>query len=130
MKEPKLWLCPYDIHFPQYDRGVPRDLILHQKKQSARTAPRQRCARPELRQPLGNKDLPGNKRKGELRADLDGFDKQILQPLELCYHAAARRCSSQATHERMLDQDRTESMPELDGMIDFKQPETDNALGI
>jgi len=35
-----------------------------------------------------------------------------------CYHAAARRCSSQATHERMLDQDRTESMPELDGMID------------
>jgi hypothetical protein len=30
----------------------------------------------------------------------------------------------------MLDQDRTESMPELDGMIDFKQPETDNALGI
>jgi hypothetical protein len=69
-------------------------------------------------------------RTKELKADLDGFDKQILQPLELCYHAAARRCSSQATHERMLDQDRTESMPELDGMIDFKQPETDNALGI
>jgi hypothetical protein len=20
MKEPKLWLCAYDIHFPQYDR--------------------------------------------------------------------------------------------------------------
>ena len=109
---------------------VPRDLILHQKKQSARTAARRRCARPELRQPLGNKDLPGNKRKGELRADLDGFDKQILQPLSKhCYHAAARRSSSQATHERMLDWDRTESMPELDGMIDFKQPETENALG-
>jgi hypothetical protein len=27
MQEPKLWLCPYDIHFPQYDRGAFRAIL-------------------------------------------------------------------------------------------------------
>jgi hypothetical protein len=70
---------------------------------------------------IWNQDLPGNKRRGELKSDLDGFDKQILQPLEALLPRGCEKVFLTGNHERMLDQDLTESMPELDGMLDFKQ---------
>ena len=69
----------------------------------------------------GYQDLPGTKRKGELKSDLDGFDKQILQPLEALLPRGCEKVFLTGNHERMPDQDLTESMPELDGMIDFKR---------
>jgi len=69
----------------------------------------------------GYRDLPGTKRKGELKSDLDGFDKQILQPLEALLPRGCEKVFLTGNHERMPDQDLTESMPELDGMIDFKR---------
>jgi hypothetical protein len=82
MKEPKLWLCLYDIHFPQYDRGTFRAILSFIRKNKVQGLLLGGDALDLSRVSHWNKDLPGNKRKGELKADLDGFDKQILQPLE------------------------------------------------
>jgi hypothetical protein len=100
--------------------GAFRAILSFIRKKSARTAPRQRSARPELRQPLGIRICRGISAR-ELKADLDGFDKQILQPLEALLPRGCEKVFLTGNHERMPDQDLIESMPELDGMIDFKQ---------
>jgi hypothetical protein len=124
MKEPKLWLCPYDIHFPQYDRGTFRAILSFIRKNKVQglllggDALDLNCV-----SHWGNEDLPGNRRKGERKADLDGFDtdppaaRSIATPRlrEGLPHRQQRKDAGSGS---------TESMPELDGMIDFNQPET------
>jgi UDP-2,3-diacylglucosamine pyrophosphatase LpxH len=119
--KPKVWACLYDIHHPQYDQKTFRAILsfIRQNRVDGLLLGGDALD-------LGcvshwNKDLPGNKRRGELKSDLDGFEKEILQPLEALLPRGCEKIFLTGNHERMLDQDLTESMPELDGMLDFKQ---------
>jgi hypothetical protein len=86
MKEPKRWLCLYEIHIPQYDQKTFRAILSFTRQNEQHglllggDALDRSIQAASASGEMGNKDLPGNKRKGELKADLDGFDKQILQP--------------------------------------------------
>src|ERR1035441_9120098 len=50
-----------------------------------------------------NANLPGNKRKGELKSDLDGFDKEILRPIEALLPRGCEKVFLTGNHERFLD---------------------------
>ena len=85
MKEPKRWLCLYKIHFLQYDQKTFRAILsfTRQNERHGRLLGGDALDRSihaaSATGGIGNKGLPGNKRKGELKADLDRFDKQILR---------------------------------------------------
>ena len=92
MKEPKRWLCLYEIHIPQYDQKTFRAILSFTRQNEQHglllggDALDRSIQAASASGEMGNKDLPGNKRKGELKADLDGFDKQILQPKKTSKH--------------------------------------------
>ena len=114
-------MCLYDIHHPQYDQKTFRAILSFISQNEVHGVLLGGDALDLSCVSHWNASLPGNKRKGELKSDLDGFDKQILQPLEALLPRDCKKVFLTGNHERMLDQDLTESMPELDGMLDFKQ---------
>jgi hypothetical protein len=117
--KPELWCCLYDIHFPQYDQKTFRAILSFIRQNHVDGLLLGGDALDLGCVSHWNKDLPGNKRKGELKSDLDGFDKQILQPLEALLPRGCTKVFLTGNHCRFIE-DLTESMPELDGMLDFK----------
>lgn len=112
-------MCLYDIQHPPYHRKTFRAILSFIRQNLVDGLLLGGGALDLSRVSHWNKDLPGNKRKGVLKSDR--FDKQILQPLEALLPRACEKVFLTGNHEQMLDQDLAESMPELDGMIDFKQ---------
>jgi Calcineurin-like phosphoesterase len=119
--KPELWCCLYDIHFPQYDQKTFRAILSFIRQNHVDGLLLGGDALDLGCVSHWNANLPGTKRKGELKSDLDGFDKEILQPIEALLPRSCQKVFLTGNHERMLDQDLSESMPELDGMLDFKQ---------
>jgi hypothetical protein len=125
MKELRLWLYLWDIHFSQCDEKTFRAILFFIRQSRVDglllggDALDLSCVSHWVLGSAG--DEAQEKRRGELRSDLDGFDKQILQPLEALLPRGCEKVFLTGNHERMPDQDLIESMPELDGMIDFKQ---------
>lgn len=119
--KPELWVCLYDIHYPQYDRKTFRSILTFIRKNEVHGLLLGGDALDLSCVSHWNKDLPGNKRKGELKSDLDGFEREILRPLEALLPRDCEKVFLVGNHERTLEQDLSETMPELDGMIDFKQ---------
>jgi UDP-2,3-diacylglucosamine pyrophosphatase LpxH len=119
--KPKLWVCLYDIHFSQYGKKTFRAILSFMRQNRVDGLLLGGDALDLSCVSHWNQDLPGTKRRGELKSDLDGFEKEILQPLEALLPRGCKKVFLTGNHERMLDQDLSESMPELDGMLDFKQ---------
>ena len=81
-KKPELWLCLYDIHYPQYDKKTFRAILSFIKQNRVDGLLLGGDALDLSCVSHWNKDLRGNKRRGELKSDLDGFGKEILEPIE------------------------------------------------
>jgi hypothetical protein len=118
--KPDLWVCLYDIHFPQYDKKTFRAVLSFLRKNEVHGLLLGGDALDLGCVSHWNKDLPGTKPKGELKSDLDGFDKEILQPIEALLPRGCKKVFLTGNHERFLELDISESMPELDGMLDYK----------
>jgi hypothetical protein len=80
--KPELWCCLYDIHFPQYDQKTFRAILSFIRQNHVDGLLLGGDALDLGCVSHWNANLPGTKRKGELKSDLDGFDKEILQPIE------------------------------------------------
>jgi hypothetical protein len=119
--KPKLWCALYDVHFPQYDKKTFRAILSFIRQNHVDGLLLGGDALDLSCVSHWNANLPGNKRKGELKSDLDGFDKEILRPIEALLPRGCEKVFLTGNHERFLEQDLTESMPELDGMLDFKK---------
>jgi hypothetical protein len=117
---PKLWCALYDIHHPQYDRKTLRAILSFIRQNHVDGLLLGGDALDLGCVSHWNANLPGNKRKGELKSDLDGFDKEILQPLEALLPRGCQKVFLTGNHCRFID-DLMESMPELDGMLDIKK---------
>lgn len=82
MTRPKLWVCLYDIHHPQYNKKTFKAILSFIRQNHVDGLLLGGDALDLSCCSHWNANLPGNKRKGELKSDLDGFDKEILQPIE------------------------------------------------
>ncbi len=63
--------------------------------------------------------------KGALKANLDGFVREILEPLDKALGPKCERVWIHGNHERFILQDMLEEQPELEGMLSL-----DEALGL
>jgi hypothetical protein len=120
INKPELWVCFNDIHFPQYDKKTFRAILSFLGKNKVHGLLLGGDALDLGCVSHSNKDPPGTKRKAELKSDLDGFDKEILHPIEALLPQGCKKVFLTGNHERFLEQDISESMPELDGLLDFK----------
>jgi hypothetical protein len=118
--KPELWVCLYDIHYPQFDSKTFRAILSFIRKNEVHGLLLGGDALDLSCVSHWNKNLPGTKHKGELRRDLDGFDNNILQPIEALVPRGCDKVFLTGNHERFLEQDLTDEMPELDGMLDFQ----------
>ena len=103
--KPELWCCLYDIHFPQYDQKTFRAILSFIRQNHVDGLLLGGDALDLGCVSHWNANLPGTKRKGELKSDLDGFDKEILQPIEALLPRSCQKVFLTGNHERMLDQD-------------------------
>jgi UDP-2,3-diacylglucosamine pyrophosphatase LpxH len=118
--KPRLWACLYDVHHPEYDKKTFRAILSFIRQNHVDGLLLGGDALDLSCVSHWNRDLPGNKRKGELKSDLDGFEREILQPLEALLPRGCQKVFLTGNHCRFIE-DPTESMPELDGMLDFKK---------
>lgn len=64
-----------------------------------------------------NKSKPLYRKQGSLAANLEGFNKEILDPLDKALPANAEKVWITGNHERFITIDLIEEQPELDGML-------------
>lgn len=120
-KKPELWVCLFDIHFSQYDKKTFKAILSFIRQNHVDGLLLGGDALDLSCIAHWNANLPGNKRKGELKSDLDGFENKILRPLEALLPRGCQKVFLTGNHERFLEQDLIEATPELAGMLDFKK---------
>jgi hypothetical protein len=115
----QLWLLLPDLHYPVYDRpsvAAVLDFVEINRKQISGVI--------FTGDQLDNENishhtegLPGLRKKGGFQADVDGFDREILTPIDT-FLPHAEKVFIAGNHERFLT-DFLEQMPEFDGCLSW-----------
>ncbi len=112
---PKLYCVLSDIHYPEHDKKALNAVFDFLSKNKVDGLI---LNGDSLDFSCCSHHVPKQARKrGGLKSDLDGFDKQILRKLEILVPKNAERKFGKGNHCRFLDDYLTEENPELEGML-------------
>lgn len=112
------WISLADIHCPEHDRKTWNAIKSYIRKNRVDGIILQGDQLDLACVSHWNKSKPGLKTKGNLKHDLDTFEKEFLTPLEAMLPKGAQKIFMWGNHERFLD-DIAEEAPELFGMFDI-----------
>src|ERR1700744_3851915 len=117
--KPQTHLIFPDLHFPAYHRGLWRATLsfLDRNRIDGVTWSGDQLSLDEISH--HNRDKPGLKTKGALKANLDGFSELLDQVDKRIDKDAVKRWH-RGNHERFI-QDFYEHSPELEGMLDVEE---------
>ena len=118
MKSIERWVALADIHAPEHDRKTWKAVQSYLKQNKMDGVILQGDQLDLACISHWNKGKPGLKTKGNLKRDLDTFEREILTPLEKLIPKGAQKVWMMGNHERFLN-DLTDEMPELFGMFDI-----------
>ena len=121
MKKSSLAVCVYDLHHPEVDEATWQCILDFLKHNKVDTFIWGGDALDFGTISHHNDKLPGNKRKGGLKADLDSFRNQRLMAVEKLLPKKCKRVFITGNHERFIDDLCSEKMPELEGMINVTE---------
>lgn len=121
MRKPRNYVLAADIHYPEYDarawfcvldyvrRNKVDGLVLMGDALDLSCISHHSIGKPLYRP------------KGSLKSNLDGFKKEILDPIDKALGPDADKRFLIGNHEAWLTEQLSESNPELDGMIDLTE---------
>src|ERR1035441_2680281 len=118
---PLRYVLAYDIHYPEFDRGAWNCLLDYTRRNKVDgfifggDQLDLSCISHH------NATKPLYRPKGALKSNLDGFKREVLDPIDEAIGPKADKRFLMGNHEAWLTEQLAETNPELDGMLDLAE---------